>query len=252
MCLSSLGYTARSKLMSGLDGLAGPVGLVRASSTGLTCCSQTVSQSEPHPQLSPESEAAWRSGGWAKGTKTKEKRWMVWVRRWKRAWWTIHYWESLLSGGCHWPSKFMIWKTGRRRHAVMDGGVVNEAVHTFILDLQLALLHMCEYVWHESWVHLCTLSLQKYTSEREGKHTEAAGAIPSTKKVRKSAGRSSLNMVSFRITTTRDWLPLLPLSSCKGRNKVNLSNKLQRCERNRSHWQAGKPSGKQFAQCDWF
>lgn len=104
--------------------------LCGAYSTCLTCYSQTVSQSEPHTQVFPESEAAWRVVGWAKGTKTKEKRWMVWVRRWKRAWWTIHYLESLLSGGCHWPYKFMIWKTGKRRHAVMDGMMVNKGVHT--------------------------------------------------------------------------------------------------------------------------
>lgn len=81
------------------------------------------------------------SGGWEKGTNTKEKRWMVWVRKWKRAWRTIHYLESLLSGGCHWPYKFMIWKTGKRKHAVMDGMMVNKGVHRFILYLRLALLH---------------------------------------------------------------------------------------------------------------
>lgn len=26
-----------------------------------------------------------------------------------------------MGGCCHWPYKFMIWKTGNRRHAVMDG-----------------------------------------------------------------------------------------------------------------------------------
>lgn len=108
-------------------------------------------------------------GEWwmSKGNKNERKRWMVWVRRWKRAWWTIHYLESLLSGGCHWPYKFMIWKTGKRRHAVMDGMMVNKGVHRLILYLKLALLHTCTYIWHESWVQLWTPSLVKYSSERE-------------------------------------------------------------------------------------
>lgn len=127
------------------------------------------------------------SGGWAKGTKTKEKRWMVWVRRWKRAWWTIHYLESLLSGGCHWPYKFMIWKTGKRRHAVMDGMMVSKGVHRFILYLQLALLHMCAYIWHESWVHLWTPSVVKYRSEREleGQAHRSCGCYSQHKKSQK-------------------------------------------------------------------
>lgn len=45
------------------------------------------------------------------------------------------------------------------------------------------------------------------------------------------------------------WLSQLPLSSCKGRKKLKLSNKRQRCKNNKSHWQAGKHSSKQF---DWF
>lgn len=142
------------------------------------------------------------SGGWAKGTKTKEKRWMVWVRRWKRAWWTIHYLESLLSGSCHWPYKFMIWKTGKRRHAVMDGMMVNKGVHRFILYLQLALLHMCAYIWHE--VHLRTSSLVKYSSERA-----LQGASTQKLRVLVPAQKKSERVQEEATSTWRDWISQL-------------------------------------------
>lgn len=107
------------------------------------------------------------SGGWAKGTKTKEKRWMVWVGRWKRAWQMIHYLQSLLSGGCHWPYKFMVWKTGKRRHAVMDGMMVNKGVQIYPLSAASTATHTYAYIWHESRVHLWTTSLVKYSLGRE-------------------------------------------------------------------------------------
>lgn len=106
------------------------------------------------------------SGGWETGTKTKEKRWMVWVVRWKRAWQMIHYLQSLLSGGCHWPYKFMIWKTGKRRHAVMDGMMVNKAVQIYPLSAASTATHTYVYIWHESRVHLWTPSLVKYSLGR--------------------------------------------------------------------------------------
>lgn len=107
------------------------------------------------------------SGGWAKGTKTKEKRWMVWVGRWKTAWQMIHYLQPLLSGGCHWPYKFMIWKTGKRRHAWMDGMMVNKAVQSYPLYAACTATRTYVYIWHESRVHLWTLNLLKNSFGRE-------------------------------------------------------------------------------------
>lgn len=58
----------------------------------------------------------------------------------------IHYLQSLLSGGCHWPYKFMIWKTGKRRHAVMDGMMVNKAIQIYPLSAASTATHTYAYI----------------------------------------------------------------------------------------------------------
>lgn len=188
------------------------------------------------------------SGGWAKGTKTKEKRWMVWVRRWKRAWWTIHYLKSLLSGGCHWLYKFMIWKTGKRRHAVMDGMMVTKGVHRFILYLLLALLHTCAYIWHESWVHLWTPSLVKYSAEREleGQAHRSCRCYSQHKKVRVQEEATSTwrELISQPLETdfhncqqalAKAEINWISATNCNAVKSTNATDKLENIQANNLH-----------------
>lgn len=61
----------------------------------------------------------------SKGNDIQKKKKDVWVdERMEESMMDDTLFRESVRGGCHWPYKFMSWKTGNRRHAVRNGMMV--------------------------------------------------------------------------------------------------------------------------------